>query len=600
MVPPPPRRLRVAVLGVLGLLAVLAALLADVNWLKPVVLHHLRHASQREVRIDDLQLRFDDRWRPVLRLRGVHIANASWAGPAPFVRAGELGFTFEWSGLFGPVRQVSELRLVDAEVNLHRRADGLRNWRLTRPEDRGPARMRILRLRAERSSLRLVHEGVGLLLQARSTPLPAAEGELTQRVAFGGALWGTPFEGEALGGPVLSMVDTGETFALRGEARSRSTRLRLDGRLGDLTRFTRLDADTQVDGDTLAELAPFLPRTPWPVSRPYRFHAHMSKHGPDWTARDARLLLGRSDVAGEASLRVQGGRHVLVAQARSRHLHLDDLPTQPAGQPVRPVAPVPSTKRLPRTPLPLSGLRQLDGRLSLDVAELRGPHWPPMGAVKASATLDHGRLDVRLDDGRLAGGRVHGQAALDARADTPHLALALRGHGVQLARLWPTLPQQKGLQWPALQGELALRGEGASLAQWLGGVNGRVDLDLDGGTLSRRLDARLGLDAGGMLRALLKGDTPVPIRCAAVAMTFANGVGTTRSLVLDTPDTHVRGQGSVHLADETWAVMLTPQPQGRSTLQLPNSLLAQGTFRGLAVKLAPREALHAAERSRCG
>jgi AsmA family protein len=595
-----PRRLRVVVLGAVGVLAVLAALLADVNWLKPAVVHHLRQASQRDVRIDDLQLRFDEHWQPVVRLRGVQVANAAWAGPEPFIRAGEVSFTFEWSSVFGPVRRVTELRLVDAQVDLRRQADGLRNWRLTRPDDRGAARMRILRLRPERSSLRLVHEGVGLVLQATSSPLPAAQGELTQRVVFGGTLNGARFDGEALGGPVLSMVDTGETFAIRGEAHSRSTRLRLDGRLGDLTRFGLLDADTRVEGDTLADLKPFLPRTPWPVSKPYRFQARMTKHGQAWAAHDAHLLLGRSDVAGEASFEPRGERHVLVASARSQRLLLDDLPSQPAGQPVRPVTPVPPTKLLPRTPLPLGGLRKLDGRLTLDVAELRGPRWPPMGPLKARATLDQGRLDVQIDDGRLAGGTVHGRVALDARADTPRLDLALQGQGVQLAQLWPTLPRQAGLQWPALEGQVALRGQGASLAQWLGGVNGHVDLNLDGGTLSRKLDARLGLDAGGMLRSLLKGDAPVSIRCGAVSVAFANGVGTTRSLVLDTADTHVQGQGRVHLADETWAVLLTPQPQGRATLQLPNSLLAQGTFRGLAVKLAPRTDLDGGARTSCG
>ena len=86
------------------------------------------------------------------------------------------------------MRVVTHLVLVDADIHLARQADGLRNWRLTRPDDRGPARMRVLSLEPLRSSLHLVHQGVGLTLQTTSSPLPQPEGTLTQRVSFSGTL----------------------------------------------------------------------------------------------------------------------------------------------------------------------------------------------------------------------------------------------------------------------------------------------------------------------------------------------------------------------------------------------------------------------------
>src|SRR6185369_11774779 len=56
---------------------------------------------------------------------------------------------------------LTRIDLVDAEVDLERRADGERNWRLRHPDDRGPSRVEVMSLDATRSELRFVHGGIG-------------------------------------------------------------------------------------------------------------------------------------------------------------------------------------------------------------------------------------------------------------------------------------------------------------------------------------------------------------------------------------------------------------------------------------------------------
>ncbi|MBX3620970.1 MAG: hypothetical protein KF891_13450 [Rhizobacter sp.] len=610
----PPLRLRF-VLGALGVLAVLTLLVFDANWARPLLVQYLHHTSQRTLQIDDLQLRLDARWRPVVRLRGVRIANAPWAGPAPLIVAREASFTFAWAHLLDRVRVVTEMRLVDAEVDLERQADGLRNWRLTRPDDRGPARIRVMRLVAERTQLRVVHQGVQLVLQARSSPLPTTAGQgdgFTQRVDFSGTLRGAPFEGHALSGPQIHLYDTGEPFALRGDVQAGTTRLTLDGRITDLLQLAALDARVSVRGETLAALKPFMPRPPWPVSKPYRFEGTLAKEGPTWTAREASLHLGHSELAGSATYTRRAQRNVIEARVDSRALHLDDLPRQPEGHGASapPSAPArPTTRVLPQTPVPLDGLRELDGHVVLQVASLHlAPRPASRGAdareVKAEASLDQGRLTVALQQAQVAGGTLRGHFTLDAGAaghadaNPPAVRLELQAQGLKLDDLWPplapTLGSGPGVEGPVLQGRATLSGGGPSLAAWLGSASGRVDLGLAGGSLSRKLDARLGLSLPRMLGALFAGDQPVPIRCGAASIVFEHGVGRSRSLVLATTRTLVEGQASVHLGDESWAVLLTPQPQGAAPLVLPASIVAQGTFRrfdyGLSARRQPQTA----------
>lgn len=590
----PPRTLA-ALLGALGVLLVLTLLVADWNWARPAVVRYLEHKSQREVQVDDLQIRLDEDWQPVVRLRGLRVANAPWAsGDRPFITAREASFTFDWATLFSHVRVMRRMHLVDADVDLQRQPDGLRNWRLTRPDDRGGARMRIQRLQAERSRLTLTHRGLGLTLEARSTPLAQPHDGRTQQIAFQGRFGSADWSGQAEAGPVLSMVDTGERFPLRGEARSDGTTLAVQGEIADLMQLSAVDTQVQLQGDTLARLQAFLPRGEWPASRPYRFDGQLARDGASWVARDAKLTLGRSDLAGDARYtpaRSREERASLQANVKSERLRLDDLPSR-QGEPrlALKAQPTSATRVLPQRALPFDGVRRLDARITLQVDTLEAPQWPVAHQLKASATVEAGDVQVRLQQVELAGGRWQGRFALDTRGQAPEAALQLSARNVNLTRLWPSLVRQpdalQDVQWPTVDGSLKLSTLGPTLASWWRGLDGQLDLHFAGGSLPKKLDARLGLHAGRMLSTLIGGDKPVPIRCGAVSLAFSDGVGRTKALVLETERTQVHGIGSMHLADESWALVLTPEAHGGT---LPASIVAQGTFRGAKVELARRE-----------
>jgi len=580
--PAPGRKMKVA-LGVLAAFALLLALF-DWNWFRPALERHLTRTSQRAVQIADLHLGLDAALQPTVRLRGVHIQNAPWADPRPFAVAGEARFTFDWASLFDDVRIVTQLVLVDADIDLERQADGLRNWRLTRPDDRGPARLRVLSLEAHNSRLRLIHHGIGLALQTAATALPEADGPFTQRIEFSGTLHGTPFSGDTLAGPVLSLQRTGDFFALRGQARSGATRLQLDGRIADLVQLGGIDAHAQLSGPSLSQLKPFFPTVPWPASKPYRAEAQVTRQDTSMAAKDLRLTLGSSDLAGELSYDKPDERASLQATLRSDKLNVAELASliDTGAKPSSKIS-KPSLRVLPQTALPLQRLHDIDARLSLNLKTVQLPDLPDLHELRASATLKQGLLQLALLDAELAAGRVSGQFALDSRQATPSVRIDLRARGLRLEKLWPNIPDKAGLEGP-LSGQAKLSARGESVAAWAGSANGQLSLTMEGGLLSNRLDAKLGLNAGKLLRSFFS-ERQVPLRCGAVAIDFDNGIGTTRQFVIDTDQTHVEGQGSLHLRDETWAVLLTPQARKPAPLALHSSVLAKGSFRDFSYSL---------------
>ena len=576
-------RTKVLVGGLVTLVLLVA--LFDWNWFRPALERHLSQRSQRTVRIADLHLSLNARLQPVVRLRGVHIQNAAWADASqPFAVAGEAHFTFSWPSLLRDVKVVTDLRLVDANIHLARQADGLRNWRLTRPDDRGPPRLRVLRLEPVRSTLHVVHQGVGLTLQATSTPLAQADGELTQRIGFSGSFRDAPFAGEALAGPVLSLQHTGELFALRGQARSAETRLSVDGRMADLIKFGGLDAQVTLSGPSLGQLKPFsLPATP-----PFQAEARVTRQGDAFSATALHAKLGRSDVAGELRYDKQGERASVQATLRSQQLHADDLARPDTSAP-------PAPRVLPATDLPLAALQHIDATLAWQVKSLQLPALPPLTGLQLRATLGDGQLQLALQDTHAAGGRLNGQFTLDSRAASPPVRVELQAKGLKLEQLMPAPATLHG----PLSGQLRLNGHGASVAAWLGSASGKLSLALPSGSLSPGLDAKLGLNAGKLLRSFFAGAKPVPIRCGALQVDFTDGHGRVRQLVLDTEQTRLDGLGQVQLRDETWSLLLTPQAHQSAVLALNSSLQVQGSFRTAQVTLVDRQRIGNGEASGC-
>ena len=162
---------RIAGRGVVVLAAaVVLALLLQPWWLAPLIGHRLSASAQREVHFDSMWVTLTGSLQPVVHFRGVRIANAPWADRSrPFAALGAATAVFSWLSLREHRPVIALMILRDGEVDLERRADGLRNWRLSHPGDRGPGWFKVLSIRGENAAVRFMHERIELDLEAKAS-----------------------------------------------------------------------------------------------------------------------------------------------------------------------------------------------------------------------------------------------------------------------------------------------------------------------------------------------------------------------------------------------------------------------------------------------
>jgi hypothetical protein len=78
---------------------------------------------------------------------------------------------------------------------------------------------------------------------------------------------------------------------------------------------------------------------------------------------------------------------------------------------------------------------------------------------------------------------------------------------------------------------------------------------------------------------MLGHDRIIPIRCANADFKVADGVMTARSIVFDTTDTLIEGEGSANLAQETLNLRLRAKPKDFSPLAFRSPLKVTGTLK---------------------
>ena len=588
-----PRRFRALRAALVVLLALAALCWAfDWNWCRPLIRHYVMSRSQRSFDFDDMQVHFRDGLDPTIEFRGLTIQNAPWAASkAPFIHAGRIALTVSWRTLGSDMTVISLIELDDAQVDMERRADGIRNWRITRPDDRGPPRVRVLALAARDSSLHTIHRGIDLELDASTTPLAAprtlarhADLPLTKRLVFKGTYKGKAFEGDAAVSDVLTFGATPRLFALQGTARMGALRLDAAGVSNDLHALGDFDVDATLSTDGDAAI--------WPLPealarmRPLVAQGHVAKAGERWTGAGVRVRAGRQtaavvDATFTGSFKSETPRRTLKATLRDAVLDVDDL------QPLRGKASADAGHALSTRPLPLARLRELDADVELRPARVIGAERGDVQGLRGHATLDAGVLRLQALDVALADGHVTGSLQVDASHSPADVAFDLSARGLRVDRLSAKLAANGALAG-AVDGHAVVKTRGESARALVAAANGSVMLSLaDGASVSKRLDAKLGLNGGEWLRTLFDKSARVPVQCASMTLALEHGVATPRHVVFETPDTALAARGSANLADETLDATLTPARKKLALLALDKSIHAEGSWHDVKVTLTP-------------
>lgn len=564
----------------------------DWNWFKPLIEQRVSAATGRTLEIGgDFSVAL--RWHPRLRMDTLRFANPEWATHPQMIEAERVEFTLRLLPLWQGRLEFPEVVLTRASVALERNAKGQNNWSFSNPEDNGGEPPKIGLLTVDRGLLHfndaMSNSYVRLEVNTRST-----EKQERVHVTGSGKLKGMAFTTRAIGGPILAIEDTHHPYPLDLELQTGQTSGRLRGTVTGLAAQKAIDAQLDLQGDSLSKLYPILGLAA-PPTPPYRIQGRLLHDGNDWKLHGFKGRLGDSDLSGDVDITDRVGRLFLQARLVSAVLDVDDLmpmigapPQVGAGETAsreqrQQAAQVAASPRLlPDMPLELERLRAMDMDVRFDGKSIRSPR-TPIENLKSHIKIDNGVLRAYPLDLGVAGGHITSAITLDGTRDMPQVDADIQFKALHLRRLVPDkgiLASGEGL----IGGRAQLRGRGKSMAQVLGTADGQFGLAMRGGRVSNLVLELVGLDAAETVKYLFAGDREVGLRCAVADFDLQQGQLQTRAFVVDTTDTNINIVGGINLRDETLDLQLRPLPKDFSPLTLRSPLHATGPIKSPKIR----------------
>jgi uncharacterized protein involved in outer membrane biogenesis len=604
---------RIALLVTLVLVLALA-LAWDWNWFKGPIERRVSAATGREFRIAG-PLDVDFGRIVIVRLEDLSLANARWALTPQMARADLLRVEVPFWPLLRGERTLRRVDVVRPALLLERTRQGAANWQF-RTADAPAARERggapwsfgELRVHDGRLDVRDAPLDTDLRLTVDTSTPQAGDESVRLLVRGSGRYRGHPFQlvGTA-DSPVALLERADAAYRVDFSARAGATRGRLHGALQVPLNPDRFTINAELRGDDLEDLYPLIglavPSTP-----PYHVEGRLQRRGRTVTLTDMHGIVGDSDVTGVVGVDLSGDKPLLNADLASTHLDLDDLggfiglpPSAREGESASPAQRAEAARRaanprlLPDKDYDLRKLSSMNANFHLHADDVDAGKWP-IRSLAMRLRLRDGLLEVEPVEIGFAGGTIAGDVRLDARESRIDAGANLALRSIDLEQVWPDMkPPNVG----RINGHVDLRGQGNSVAAMLATSDGQVQVGMGRGRFSNLLLELAGLDVAESLKFLLGKDKTVALRCAYGDFSVADGMVETQTLVFDTTDTVMFGDGKVNLEEEALALELRPQPKDFSPVSLRGPLQIGGTlkdpkFRPEAKSLLGRAAVAAA------
>ncbi len=572
-----------------GLLApvVLAAIFIAVfgwNWLRGPIERMALEQTGRVLAIGgDLKLKFGWPW-PRLLADGVTFANPAWATQKQMIAAEAVEITIDLPQLLARNIVIPEVRLVRPVVFLEQGTEGRKNWLLDPNQQDEAARIRIGRLSLDQGTLGYDDAASKTRIQAKLSTSGAG-------VAFSaeGRYLGLALKARGSGGPVLAMRDESTPYPMKVDATVGNTRIRADGVITSLLRFSAMDIRLALNGENLEQLFPLF-GIAFPATRPYATEGHLMHSGNTWHYEKFSGHVGGSDIAGDLQVDTAGKRPAMKAELVSKLLDLADL-GPPIGampgsvQAARQAAPSPSkagstpaqARVLPDLPFKTGHWDSVDAEVSLKARTIRRAKELPLDNLVLHLSLRDSVLKLEPLDFGIAGGHLSAVISLDGRKDPIQAQAQVRARKILIARLFPTVELNKN-SIGQINGELNLHGKGNSVGRMLATSDGKVGMVVAGGEISKLMMEKMGLHLWEILQLKLSGDKLVKLRCAVADFDVKDGVMRTGALVFDTEVTTNLGSGSIDLGQEKLDLTLNPKTKNTSIVALRSPIYLRGSF----------------------
>ena len=589
------------------LLVVLLIAIFGWNWLRGPIERMTLEKTGRELAINgDLRIKFG--W-PLPRIQAgmVTFANPAWAREKQMLAADEIEITIDLPQLLRQNIVLKEVRLRRPEVFLEQGSDGRKNWLLDLNQQDEGMRIRVDRLTLDQGTLGYDDTADKTSIRAKLSTNNQAGSAIASGVVFSaqGQYRGLPLKASGSGESVLAMRDESAPYALKVDATIGRTAVRAEGTVTSLLKFSAIDMNLDLRGESLDQLYPLLGIV-FPATRAYATKGRLLRNGDAWRYEKFSGRIGGSDIAGTLAVDTGGKRPVMNADLISNVLVFEDLGPIIGSRPGsvaravgaaadtvsgsiasasaddRQTTAPPATgsarnRVLPDLPFKTDRWDSVDAEVTLKVKTIRRAAALPLENLVTHLSLRDSVLTLDPLNFGIAGGELKAVISLDGRKD-PVLATArIKARKILIARMFPTVELNQ-TSIGEINGDFAFAGKGNSVGRMLATANGKVGLVVANGEISRLMMEKVGLHIWEILELKLTGDKLIKLHCGVANFDVKAGVMHADALVLDTAVTTIIGTGTIDLGQEKLDLTLNQKTKNTSPLALRSPIHVRGNL----------------------
>ena len=551
----------------------------DFNKLKPRIIQAVRDATGRELTLaGDFKVRFG--LSPSASVKGVGFQNASWGTRPEMARVKELEIQVALAPLIRGEVEFKRLIFKEPDILIETNPSGKSNLEFNpaekpKAEEKKPETGQGLpplvfeEVRIEKGILayRNGKEGKTLTIKVDqlTAALPGGENPIGFKVK--GFFNGRALEVEGTAGPLEGLFSPEKPWPLNLTARVEGTTAGVEGTLGKPLKGKGINLTVRAEGASLRKAAEFAGLDSIPEMGAFKVSARISDPANKIAVSNLKAQVGESDVSGSAELNLSGPRPRVAAELSSSKLDLRPLfPKKEKKAPETKLSSKPAAagkeRVFPAEPLPLEGLKSLDGDVRLQVGQVLGLP-VSIGRFNARLMLENGNLSAKPFQSVLSGGDINGIFTLRSQEREPSFLCNLKIGQLQLASLLKDLEAKEVLEGK-IDGEIELNGKGKSIAEWMAGLNGRTLLVMGKGRLQNQYLDILGRDLARSILRLIspfqKEEGFTQLNCLVNGFEMKEGLAVCTALVLDTPQMSLAGAGDIDLKTEKLNLSIHPSP----------------------------------------
>lgn len=227
----------------------------------------------------------------------------------------------------------------------------------------------------------------------------------------------------------------------------------------------------------------------------------------------------------------------------------------------------------------LDRLRAMDADVRLRAKRILAPNLP-IDDLNAKLSLNDGVLKFEPTVFGVANGRIEIYSTFDGSKRPSKVNIDARLRQLDLKRFLKSEFAQKTIG--PMGGRITLTGRGQSFRELMATASGNTFVMMSGGEISELLVRLAGLNVARALGVLVRGDKPIPIRCALLDLNGKDGQMDVQTLVFDTSNSVVSGEGKIDLRDEKLNIVLTPVPKDFSPFSLRSFIRLNGALKNIS------------------